>query len=148
MRCSDMSRRHICARSLRRVVLRSQKSKLRLFHPCRRQGSPSRILQPYRFVLKECFELCSCLVLSEQFRSIHRIPILGVEKFSRCRRVLQTMLRFWLPPPPLLHIKSQKRDNLCVRSKTSIDTNDFRESSRTGSRFAKSSRKSEKDLHE
>src|SRR4029077_21287085 len=60
-----MSHRHICARSLLRVVLCWQKSTRRLFHPFHRQGSPSRILQPYRFVLKEYFGSCSCLVLSE-----------------------------------------------------------------------------------
>src|SRR5215831_20744128 len=65
MRCSDMSHRHICARSLRRVALCWQKSTRRLFHLCHCQELPSRILQPYRFVLEECLGLCSCLVLSE-----------------------------------------------------------------------------------
>jgi len=39
------------ARARRRVVLCRQKSTPRPFHPCHCQGSPSRILQPYRFVL-------------------------------------------------------------------------------------------------
>jgi hypothetical protein len=50
------------ARARRRVVLCRQKSTPRPFHPCHCQGSPSRILQPYRFVLKESFRLCSYLV--------------------------------------------------------------------------------------
>src|SRR6476660_6594657 len=35
-----------------------------LVDPVPPTGLPSRILQPYRFVLKECFGLCSCLVHS------------------------------------------------------------------------------------
>src|SRR5262249_12791312 len=78
-----MSHRYICARSLRRVVLCWQKPTRRLFHPFHPQELPCRILQPYRFVLKEYFGLCSCLFISETTSSIHRIPIVqrlvGVE---------------------------------------------------------------------
>src|SRR6267378_4116672 len=78
-----MSHRHICARSLRRVVLCWQKSTRRRFHPFHCQGSPSRILQPYRFVLKKYFGSCSCLVLSETTKihtsNSHRQRLVGVE---------------------------------------------------------------------
>ena len=59
-------------------------------------------------------------------KSFDEGPIVGVEKFSYCRRILPDTLAI-LAEAPLLHVKSQNPDNVWVDSETSIDTKDFRD---------------------